>query len=202
MVCAKFGWNWPRGSWEEVEIGKVYRRTDRQTDRQTNRQTTEERRSEKLTWAFSSCVLKMNERNAWIKKQMYERINEWINVKRTWPGTGKITPLYLCYLVVGWNLPPSSGQEQARTAGWGWGIYWRHSPWGGALKDNKISYIILLYMFHFWGHECTDSWREICCQTNRLIYLPVFFFTFQIVYAIFKKISVHKIQLSIIWILT
>ena len=39
---------------KKSKIGKVYRRTDRQTDRQT----TDERRSEKLTWAFSSGDLK------------------------------------------------------------------------------------------------------------------------------------------------
>ena len=43
---------------KKSKIGKVYRRTDRQTDGQTDRQTTNERRSEKLTWAFSSGELK------------------------------------------------------------------------------------------------------------------------------------------------
>ena len=33
--CAKFGWNWPSGSWENLKIGKVYRRTDWQMDRMT-----------------------------------------------------------------------------------------------------------------------------------------------------------------------
>ena len=52
MLCA-FGLNWPSGSWEEVENRKSL-----QTDRRTDRQTTEDRRSEKLTWAFSSGELK------------------------------------------------------------------------------------------------------------------------------------------------
>ena len=46
MFCAKFGWNWLSSSWEEDE--HVF------TDRQT-----EGRRSEKLTWAFSSGELKV-----------------------------------------------------------------------------------------------------------------------------------------------
>ena len=43
---------------KKSKIGKVYRRTDRQTDEQTDIQTTDDRRSEKLTWAFSSGELK------------------------------------------------------------------------------------------------------------------------------------------------
>ena len=53
MLCAKFGWNWPSGSWEEDENGKSL-----QTGGQTDRRTTDDRRSEKLTWAFSSGELK------------------------------------------------------------------------------------------------------------------------------------------------
>ena len=45
MLCAKFGWNWPSGSWEEVENRKSL-----QTDGRTDRQTRDDRRSEKLTW--------------------------------------------------------------------------------------------------------------------------------------------------------
>ena len=107
-------------------------------------------------------------------------------VKRTWPGTGKITPLYLCYPVVGWSLSPSSGQEQARTAGWGWGIYWRRNPWGGALKNKKNSYIILLYMSHYLGHECTNSSWEICWPMS-WIYLPFFILHFEELMLIFRK---------------
>ena len=40
MLCAKFGWNWHSGSWEEDENVKSLE--------------TDYRRSEKLTWAFSS----------------------------------------------------------------------------------------------------------------------------------------------------
>ena len=56
MLCAKFGWNWPGGSWEEVKNRKSIpdAQTDRQNDRRTDWQTTDDRRSEKLTWAFSS----------------------------------------------------------------------------------------------------------------------------------------------------
>ena len=62
MLCAKFGWNWPSGSGEEVENVKSLqtdRQTDGQTDGQTDRQTTNDRWSEKLTWAFSSGELKI-----------------------------------------------------------------------------------------------------------------------------------------------
>ena len=37
----EFGWNWPSGSWEEVENRKSLQ-TDRQTDRQTDGQTDEQ----------------------------------------------------------------------------------------------------------------------------------------------------------------
>ena len=39
MLCAKFGWNWPSGSGEEVENVKSLQ-MDRQTDRQTDRRRT------------------------------------------------------------------------------------------------------------------------------------------------------------------
>ena len=35
MLCAKFSWNWPSGSWEEVENRKKF--TDRRTEGQTDR---------------------------------------------------------------------------------------------------------------------------------------------------------------------
>ena len=50
VLCAKFGWNWPSGSWEEDEI-VIQKRL--QTDGQMDN-----RRSEKLTWAISSGELK------------------------------------------------------------------------------------------------------------------------------------------------
>ena len=52
MLCAKFGWNWPSGSWEEVEKWKVYRQTDGQRDGQTDR------RRMTGAWALSSGELK------------------------------------------------------------------------------------------------------------------------------------------------
>ena len=52
MLFAKFGWNWPSGSWEDENV-KIL-----QTDGQTDRQTTDDRWSGKLTWAFSSCEVK------------------------------------------------------------------------------------------------------------------------------------------------
>ena len=55
MLCAKFGYNWPCGSWEEDENVKSL-----QTDGQTDGRTTDNRRSEKFTWAFSFGVLKRN----------------------------------------------------------------------------------------------------------------------------------------------
>ena len=61
MLCAKFGWKWPCCSWEEDENVKSLQtdgQTDRQTDGRTDGQTTDNRRSEKLTWAFSSGELK------------------------------------------------------------------------------------------------------------------------------------------------
>ena len=52
MHCAKHGWNWPSGSWEED--GKVKSlQTDGRTDGRKDRQT-DNRWSGKLTWAFSS----------------------------------------------------------------------------------------------------------------------------------------------------
>ena len=47
MPCAKFGWNWPCGSGKDENGG--------QTD---GKWTTHKRRSENLTWAFSSNELK------------------------------------------------------------------------------------------------------------------------------------------------
>ena len=54
MMCTKFGWIWPSGSWEEVENVKSLRRRRRQR----RRQTTDKFWSEKLTWAFGSGELK------------------------------------------------------------------------------------------------------------------------------------------------
>ena len=54
MLCAKFGWNWLSGSGEEVENKYTDRPKDGRTDGRTNRQMTDDRRSEKLTWGFSS----------------------------------------------------------------------------------------------------------------------------------------------------
>ena len=52
MLCAKFGWNWPSGSWEEVEnVKSLQQQRRRQRQR---RQTTDKLWSEKLTWAFGS----------------------------------------------------------------------------------------------------------------------------------------------------
>ena len=53
MLCAKFGWNWPIVSGEEVENVKSL-----ETDRWTDRQTTDIRRSERITWANSLGELK------------------------------------------------------------------------------------------------------------------------------------------------
>ena len=46
MLYAEFGWNWPRGSWEDENVRSL--QTDGQTDN---------RRSEKLNFAFSSVEL-------------------------------------------------------------------------------------------------------------------------------------------------
>ena len=51
MLCAKFGWNWPSGSWEEDENVNSLRQRQR-------RRTTDRFWSEKLTWAFGSGELK------------------------------------------------------------------------------------------------------------------------------------------------
>ena len=53
MLCVNFGWNWPSGSWEEDENVKSLL-----TNIRTDGRTTDNRRSEKLTWAFSSGELK------------------------------------------------------------------------------------------------------------------------------------------------
>ena len=81
-LCAKFGWNWPSGSWEEVE-----NRKNLQTDGQTDRQKTDERWSEKLTCAFSSGELKntgtlflyQNQQNVTLQPLM-----AWIRDFRLW----------------------------------------------------------------------------------------------------------------------
>ena len=54
MLCAKFGWNWNRGSGEEDENVKSLRRQQQQR----RRRTTDKFWSEKLTWAFGSDELK------------------------------------------------------------------------------------------------------------------------------------------------
>ena len=59
LLCAKFGWNWPSGSGEEDENVKSLQ-TDGQTEGRTDGRTTDNRRSEKLTWAFSSDELITN----------------------------------------------------------------------------------------------------------------------------------------------
>ena len=55
MLCAKFSWNWPSGSWNEDENVKSYRHTDRQMDRRSDgRRTTGDQKSSldfQLRWA-------------------------------------------------------------------------------------------------------------------------------------------------------
>ena len=90
MLCAKFSWNWPSGSWEDVENKKKYWKTDRQTDRQMDRQTdwqTDRRRTKgdqkkthlsfQLSWAenhrrtwTSYCSRKLNRQNR-LKNYVY-----------------------------------------------------------------------------------------------------------------------------------
>ena len=61
MHCAKFGLNWPSGSGEEDGIVKSLRKDG---------PTTDNRRSEKLTWAFSSDELKNNvDKSSELKKK-------------------------------------------------------------------------------------------------------------------------------------
>ena len=50
VLCTKFGWKWPSGSWEEEE--ENVKSLQWQQDKF---------QSEKLTWAFSSCRLKKAE---------------------------------------------------------------------------------------------------------------------------------------------
>ena len=54
MLCAKFGWNWPSGSGEEDENVKSLRQRQRRQRRTTDFW------SEKLTWAFGTGELKIN----------------------------------------------------------------------------------------------------------------------------------------------
>ena len=57
MICAKFGWNWLSGAWEEDGTVKSLQ-TDGPTDGRTDKRTTDNRRSENLTCTFSSGDLK------------------------------------------------------------------------------------------------------------------------------------------------
>ena len=53
MLSAKFGWNWPSGSGEEMKMWKVHDKKKKQ--QQQRRQSTMDKLwSEKLTWAFGS----------------------------------------------------------------------------------------------------------------------------------------------------
>ena len=53
MLSAKFGWNWPSGSWEGNENMKSLRQQWQQQQIQQRRWTTDKFRWEKLTYAFS-----------------------------------------------------------------------------------------------------------------------------------------------------
>ena len=54
MLCAKFGWIWPSGSWEEDKNVPSFRQRQRQ-------RTTDKFWSEKLTWVFGSGELNKGE---------------------------------------------------------------------------------------------------------------------------------------------
>ena len=54
MLCAKFGWNWLNASGEEDEIVESLQTDVPMDQRGRTYEQTDERRSEKLTWAFSS----------------------------------------------------------------------------------------------------------------------------------------------------
>ena len=71
MLCAKFGWNWHSGSWEEDENVKSL---------QTDRRRTDDRWSEKLTWVFSSGELTiiLYSRNHSVQKLCCQIINRFL----------------------------------------------------------------------------------------------------------------------------
>lgn len=60
MHCAKFGWNWPRGSGEKDENIKSL--CQRRLQRQQKRYAADIFGSEKLIWAFGSGELNMKEK--------------------------------------------------------------------------------------------------------------------------------------------
>ena len=77
VLCGKFGWNWLGGTGEDENVESLQRRT------------TDNRRSEKLTWAFSSGELKNYGPDTnlhWQKDRRTER--------RTDRHTGRVIPLY------------------------------------------------------------------------------------------------------------
>ena len=72
MLCAKFGWNWPSDSGKEDEnVKSLQTRTYGQTDGRK----TDNRRSEKLTWAFSSDELKTM---YYISKNCFKSVHPWL----------------------------------------------------------------------------------------------------------------------------
>ena len=82
MLCAKFGWNWPSGSWEEVKNRKSLQ-TDGQTDGQTDRQTDDGRKairkahlSFQLRWAKKIARSKSKQRIWLFKCSVYISLNK------------------------------------------------------------------------------------------------------------------------------
>ena len=59
MHCAKFGWNWPRGSEEEDENVKSLRQRQQRWQQQQRQRTPDKFWSEKLTWILGSGELKI-----------------------------------------------------------------------------------------------------------------------------------------------
>ena len=75
MLCAKFGWNWPSGSWEEDENVKNF--IDRRTDRQTDwRRTTGDQKSslELSAWWAKKQILFLDHSTSRHQKQKYTLI--------------------------------------------------------------------------------------------------------------------------------
>ena len=92
---ALFGWNRPSGSWEEVENRKSL-----QMDGQTDRQTMDERRSEKLTWAFSSGELKSSNVFSCVEILQYLSYEQ-IYQKKTWNKHWR----YCFSIMRKWDMP-------------------------------------------------------------------------------------------------
>ena len=110
MLCAKFGWNWPSGSEEEVENRNSLQtdgRTDRWTDGRKERRTTDDKRSENLRWAKKILPQKVTMCNKKLKcvifrnKNQCQFLKKWSNVKVKRISTNR---MILSHSIFIWNI--------------------------------------------------------------------------------------------------